>query len=81
MLMDISKAKQNKTKQDTVHRIQKAQQAEVPKWGYLSLTWEREERNHSGEGGTWEEKWMGVREKDWSPEGLQKKMETDNLRN
>jgi hypothetical protein len=29
--MDISKAKQNKTKQDTVHRIQKAQQAEVPK--------------------------------------------------
>jgi hypothetical protein len=31
--------------QGTVHRTQKAQQAEVPKSGRLSPTWEREESN------------------------------------
>ena len=68
--------------QDRVHRIQKAQQAEVSKWGRLSATWEREESNHKWGG---REKlgresgrrggnlmWFWVREKDWSPEGLQK---------
>ena len=33
--------------QDT-HRTQKCQQAEGPKLGRLSLTWEREESNHKG---------------------------------
>ena len=32
--------------QDTVHRIQKAQQAEGSKQEHLSPTWEREESNH-----------------------------------
>jgi hypothetical protein len=47
--VDISKKKKKKkvqNTQDTVHRTQKAQQAEVPKGGYLSPTWEREESNH-----------------------------------
>ena len=29
-----------------LHRTQKAQQAEVPKWGCLCFTWEGEESNH-----------------------------------
>jgi hypothetical protein len=33
--------------QDTVHRTQKAQQAEGPKVGHLSATWEREESYHT----------------------------------
>jgi hypothetical protein len=36
-----------KNTQYTVHRTQKGQQAEVPKWGCLSPTWEREESNHN----------------------------------
>jgi hypothetical protein len=36
--------------QDTVHRIQKVQQAEGPMLGHLSRTYEGEERNHKGEG-------------------------------
>ena len=56
--MDISqkpKTKQNQTKQttikientqDTVHRTQRAQQAEVPKGRRLGPNWEGEEINH-----------------------------------
>jgi hypothetical protein len=50
--------------QDTVHRIIKVQQAELPKWQCLSLTWEREERNHKcggreGQREDWET-WEGM---------------------
>jgi hypothetical protein len=50
--------------QDTVHRIQKAQQAEVPKWGPPpSPTWEGEESNHK-----WREKEGLGRETGWGGE-------------
>jgi hypothetical protein len=81
------KTKQNKTKQkqntqDTVHGIQKGQQAEGPKWGCLSLTWEGEESYYKmggrvGKGMEWGREevkrikyWVG--EKDWRPEVQQK---------
>jgi hypothetical protein len=35
-------AKKVQNTQDTVHKTQKGQQAEGPKWGYLSPTWEGE---------------------------------------
>jgi hypothetical protein len=37
--------------QDTVHKTEKVQQAEGPKWEYLSPTWKEEESNHKGAGG------------------------------
>jgi hypothetical protein len=40
------KKKKGQNTQDTVHRTHKDQQAEVPEWGCLSPTWEREESNH-----------------------------------
>jgi hypothetical protein len=36
--------------QGTVHRTQKGQQAEVPKWGRSSPTWVGEESNHKWRG-------------------------------
>jgi hypothetical protein len=50
--VDISQKKKKEKKRlktkDTAHRTQKVQQAEGPKRGCLSPTWEREESNHMG---------------------------------
>jgi hypothetical protein len=63
-----------------VHRTQKGQQAEVPKWRHLSPTWEREEINHKygevgREGGAWEGKWNGAWRETWSGIGWGKRTE------
>jgi hypothetical protein len=70
-----------------VHRTQKGQQAEVPKWGHHSPTSEGEEESNQkleGREGPGRESrwglvggegnliWYWVREKDWSPEGQKK---------
>ena len=46
--------------QDTVHRTQKVQQAEGPKYGLLSPTWEGEENNH-----IWRRREVPGRESEW----------------
>jgi hypothetical protein len=54
----MKKKKTIQNTQDTVHRIQKAQQAEVPKGTPQSHLGKRR-KQESGEGGTGEGKWMG----------------------
>jgi hypothetical protein len=80
--------------QDIVHRTQKIQQAEVPKWGHLRPIWEGESSKHKWEGrdlggkvdglgasrgGRVEPDLVLSEEKGLKPWGPAERMETGNL--